>query len=128
MENGENNKRAGTPGVDDELAKDVARLYSWANVEDVPYRDFSRQRKPQHKPSAQVEEGQKSEDLGSLCSVVEDSARAAESPAVYVRALPVIPPADPEKTLTNVEASPLPAPVPPSSPHGSVLPPALIPS
>jgi cellulose synthase operon protein YhjQ len=126
MENGGNNKRAGTPGVDDELAKDVARLYSWANVEDVPYRDFSRLRKPQHKQPAPVGEGQKDEDLGSLCGVVEDSARAAESAEVDVRALPVIPPANPEKTLASVEASPQPAPVP--TPQGEVLPHLLIPS
>jgi len=30
---------------DDKLAKDIARLYSWANVENAPYRDFVRQRK-----------------------------------------------------------------------------------
>jgi len=38
-----------TSTSDDQLAKDVARLYAWANVEGVPYRDFSRQRKIQTK-------------------------------------------------------------------------------
>jgi cellulose biosynthesis protein BcsQ len=36
---------AGMRDSDDKLAKDVARLYSWAHVEDAPYRDFFRQRK-----------------------------------------------------------------------------------
>jgi len=31
------------------MAKDVARLYSWANVDDAPYRDFFR-KKPQKQP------------------------------------------------------------------------------
>jgi cellulose biosynthesis protein BcsQ len=52
MTHGEN-KRAEPPktqGETDELAKDVAHLYSWANVEDAAYLDFSRQRKqhPEH--------------------------------------------------------------------------------
>lgn len=35
-------------GIDEELAKDIARLYNWAQVEGASYRDFSRQRKPRH--------------------------------------------------------------------------------
>jgi cellulose biosynthesis protein BcsQ len=45
------NKAANPASNDDQLAKDVARLYAWANVEGVPYRDFSRQRKIQPKPA-----------------------------------------------------------------------------
>ncbi len=41
-------------GRDDQLAIDVARLYTWANVESVPYRDFSRQRKLHHEHSLLV--------------------------------------------------------------------------
>jgi cellulose biosynthesis protein BcsQ len=48
MANGEG-KQGPAPEVDSDLAKDVANLYSWANVEDAPaYRDFSRQRKIRH--------------------------------------------------------------------------------
>jgi len=48
MANGKG-KQGTAPEVDSDLAKDVANLYSWANVEDAPaYRDFSRQRKIRH--------------------------------------------------------------------------------
>ncbi len=54
---GGENKAANPTSSDDQLAKDVARLYAWANVEGVPYRDFSRQRKIQQKPvTSAVEE------------------------------------------------------------------------
>jgi cellulose biosynthesis protein BcsQ len=65
MENGEN-KRASAPNVDDELAKDVARLYSWAHVEGVPYHDFSRQRKLHHAPPSPVVEDEKSSQQPEL--------------------------------------------------------------
>jgi cellulose biosynthesis protein BcsQ len=37
-------RRVKARGSEGELAKDVARLYSWANVEEADYRDFSRER------------------------------------------------------------------------------------
>jgi cellulose biosynthesis protein BcsQ len=51
-------KKAGTPETDD-LANDVARLYSWANVEEVPYRSFSRQRRPHFAPISSPEGAQR---------------------------------------------------------------------
>jgi cellulose synthase operon protein YhjQ len=44
MKNNEN-QDAKRPGSQDELAKDVARLYSWANLEDATYHEFSREKK-----------------------------------------------------------------------------------
>jgi cellulose biosynthesis protein BcsQ len=41
--------------ADDTLADDVGRLYSWANVQDAPYRDFSRQRRLRRQPVIQPE-------------------------------------------------------------------------
>ena len=45
-----------TPGShgesDDQMARDIARLYAWANVKGVPYRDFSRQSVTHHKHPA----------------------------------------------------------------------------
>lgn len=38
---------AGTREAEDKLSKDIARLYSWANVGDSPYRNFPRPRKSQ---------------------------------------------------------------------------------
>lgn len=60
MGNGEN-KAAGNRGGEDQLAKDVARLYAWANVEGVPYRDFSRQRPANQTLPASPGEDQKVE-------------------------------------------------------------------
>jgi cellulose biosynthesis protein BcsQ len=55
MVNGEG-KQGAAPEVDSDLAKDVANLYSWANVEDTPtYRDFSRQRKIRHSHASDVD-------------------------------------------------------------------------
>jgi cellulose biosynthesis protein BcsQ len=44
------NQIAGKPKADDKMANDVARLYSWANVDDAPYRDFFRFKRPQRRP------------------------------------------------------------------------------
>jgi len=46
----EEHQASETREADDKLAKDVARLYSWANVDDATYRDFSRQRKIRRAP------------------------------------------------------------------------------
>ena len=53
MENNEN-QDTGRPSPQEELADDVALLYSWANVEDATYRNFSRQPKSLSKQSAQA--------------------------------------------------------------------------
>ena len=52
MENNENQDTA-RPSPQEELADDVALLYSWANVEDATYRNFSRQPKSLSKQGAQ---------------------------------------------------------------------------
>jgi len=44
--------KGGARQSDERLAKDVARLYSWAHVGDSPYRDFFRLRKQQNKTQA----------------------------------------------------------------------------
>ena len=60
MENNENQDTS-RPGAQEELADDVALLYSWANMEDATYRNFSRQPKSSSKQGAQ---GGKDEGLG----------------------------------------------------------------
>jgi len=55
MGNSEKKLPNSSESIDEELAKDIARLYNWAQVEGegVAYRDFSRQRKPRHIRTAQ---------------------------------------------------------------------------
>src|ERR1700678_3906214 len=60
MENNENQDTS-RPSPQEELADDVALLYSWANVEDATYRNFSRQ--PKSLPKQGAQEG-KDEGLG----------------------------------------------------------------
>jgi cellulose biosynthesis protein BcsQ len=86
---GGENKAANTTSSDDQLAKDVARLYAWANVEGVPYRDFSRQRKVQQKPVTSVAEEQTVETI-STHVVVESEVTAT---AVTRAPIPEQPPA-----------------------------------
>jgi len=64
---------AETCGTDDKLAKDVARLYSWANVEDAAYHDFSRRKRIRHKPVAQTDPSRERENP-------ESSGKSAEAP------------------------------------------------
>src|SRR5580658_618057 len=68
MENNENQDTS-RPSPQEELADDVALLYSWANVEEATYRNFSRQPKSLSKQGAQGgnDEGQggQSETNGS---------------------------------------------------------------
>jgi cellulose biosynthesis protein BcsQ len=45
----------------DGIAKDIAHLYSWANVQDTHYRDFSKQRREQRVQSSQSAEKVESE-------------------------------------------------------------------
>jgi cellulose biosynthesis protein BcsQ len=61
MGTGDNKFGANPAGGDDQLAKDVARLYSWAHVEGVPYRDFSHQRRLQQKQPSPPADDQKIE-------------------------------------------------------------------
>ena len=61
MGSGERRTTANQGDGDDQLAKDVARLYAWANVQGVPYRDFSRPRPAHHKQPAPPIEDQKAE-------------------------------------------------------------------
>jgi len=86
---GGENKAANTTSSDDQLAKDVARLYAWANVEGVPYRDFSRQRKIQQKPVISAAEEQTVETI-STHVVVESEVTAI---AVTRAPIPEQPPA-----------------------------------
>src|ERR1700742_1450449 len=55
MGNSEKKLPNSSESIDEDLAKDIARLYNWAQVEGegVSYRDFSRQRKPRHIRTAQ---------------------------------------------------------------------------
>jgi cellulose biosynthesis protein BcsQ len=50
MENG-NTQDVNDPASHKELANDVALLYSWARIENTPYRDFSRQRTSPSRPA-----------------------------------------------------------------------------
>jgi len=86
---GGENKAANATSSDDQLAKDVARLYAWANVEGVPYRDFSRQRKIQQKPVISAAEEQTVETI-STHVVVESEVTAT---AVTRAPIPEQPPA-----------------------------------
>jgi cellulose synthase operon protein YhjQ len=70
--------------VEEELATDVARLYSWANVEGAEYRSFPRQRK--HSPAQEVQNTESS----AVPIVVRDSV-ASESPAAETQPTPLPP-------------------------------------
>jgi cellulose biosynthesis protein BcsQ len=79
MEAGEN-KPAEAPEADDS-AKDVARLYSLAQVEDVPYHRFSRQRRPQTHPPA-LSEVRQSNPLAARSVAPAQDAEAEVEPSV----------------------------------------------
>ena len=99
MENGEKN-RAIKLGLEDELAKDVARLYSWANVEGAPYRDFSMQRRLQHQQTLQVAAEKKREGPGNA-NDPENQAVAFDASTVDLPAIEASPPAHSEKAPTG---------------------------
>ena len=101
---GGENKAANTTSSDDQLAKDVARLYAWANVEGVPYRDFSRQRKIQQKPVISPAGEQTVEGIST--HVVVDSEVTAT--AVTSAPVPEQPPAIETTTQTTVQHEPAP--------------------
>jgi cellulose biosynthesis protein BcsQ len=83
--------------IDEELAKDIARLYNWAQVEGASYRDFSRQRKPRHIRTAQDQDIEENPD--EIAAVSEPG--AGNLPSVDIsQAAPV-----PEQPLIVVETS-----------------------
>src|ERR1700758_2796447 len=99
MINGDTKPRA-APEIDSDLAKDVANLYSWANVEDAPtYRDFSRQRKSRHTHHATDVDIRKSDAAQAPEASIESQAQVFESLV------------EPEPTPVEVSAAPLPASV-----------------
>ena len=69
--------------IDEELAKDIARLYNWAQVEGASYRDFSRQRKPRHIRTAQDQDIE--ENQGESAAVSEPDAENPRSVDVAAR-------------------------------------------
>jgi len=97
-------KRNGPPGSEDELAKDVARLYSWANVEDAAYRNFSRQRKHPATVVARAENGAEQVDDSAV-----GESLPAEAPATPVISLPTTSsmPALPENRERLAEIQPV---------------------
>src|ERR1700722_12627446 len=93
MENNENQDTS-RPSQE-ELADDVALLYSWANVEDATYRNFSRQPKTLSKQGAQAGKdeglGGQSESNGSNGSygMATDAANLeASNPALFAGLAP----------------------------------------
>jgi cellulose biosynthesis protein BcsQ len=80
------NKTAHPAGSEDTPAKDVARLYAWANVEGIPYRDFSRQRKIDPKPATPAGEEQAIE-----LATISNDAVFSEVTAPAVTDAPTIP-------------------------------------
>ena len=99
MINGDTKPHA-APEIDSDLAKDVANLYSWANVEDAPtYRDFSRQRKSRHTHHATDVDIRKSDAAQAPEASIESQAQVFESLV------------EPEPTPVEVSAEPFPASV-----------------
>jgi cellulose synthase operon protein YhjQ len=72
------NKIPGSAESNDDLAKDIARLYSWANVEGASYRDFSRPLKPRHIRAQQGSEENESESSNTLQPGAESQPQAPE--------------------------------------------------
>lgn len=62
---GDGDKHAETSETD-ELAKDIARLYSWAHVEDNPYRSFVRNRKLHRTVTASSQKTQESTNASDI--------------------------------------------------------------
>ena len=79
------NKTAHPAGSEDTPAKDVARLYAWANVEGIPYRDFSRQRKIEPKPATPAGEEQAIE----LAAISSDAVYSEVTAAAVTDAPPI---------------------------------------
>lgn len=87
------NKVGSNSGGDDQVAKDVARLYAWANVEGVPYRDFSRQRRLQHGQDTVPTDDQRAEisanpseiesNVAQLRAIASDAPEAATTKTIH---------------------------------------------
>jgi cellulose biosynthesis protein BcsQ len=105
----------------DELAKDVARLYSWANIEDSSYRSFSTRK--QMRSSAPIEKTEKpdqSKDKGPAGRPpahsngdVAPAAKAEQSPAI--QELAALEPPAPELPSPELMTPVLPPPASPRS-------------
>jgi cellulose biosynthesis protein BcsQ len=102
------------PGSQDnesDLAKDVAHLYSWARVEDVPYHDFSRQRRTAHAPSPPQAPERANGGASGSTSSIETQAMAFDIPVeepVASEPPPALAPA--AAAHTNIDAPVLPNP------------------
>ena len=79
----------GPTEIDSELAKDVANLYSWANVEHG-YRDFSNQRRTRVRKNSTDEDIRRIEDVQTGGPTFES---APQAPAVIEPEAPINPPA-----------------------------------
>jgi cellulose synthase operon protein YhjQ len=104
METGEN-KNGVTPEPED-LAKDIARLYSLANVEDLPYYSFPKRRHGPH--PAQLSELSQSEPDAIHPSAPERSSVAVEPPAITADT-PAFPAPETARSSVPVESAPTPA-------------------
>ena len=121
MGSGENRTPATYGEDDDQLAKDVARLYAWANVKGVPYRDFSRQRPTRHK---QPTPGEENQDLAVIGPAETANAAAPQfvSPTQDVRV--AVQPVPPPAVMSAIPDSLPPADSPSLAPFGGArLPP-----
>jgi cellulose biosynthesis protein BcsQ len=65
-----------------EVANDVAMLFSWAKMENTPYRDFSRQRKAAPAPPLQSVEAPATESKSSNGAVAPISVASEQTPPV----------------------------------------------
>lgn len=100
------NEQPETAKANNDLAKDVAHLYSWAQVENVPYHDFSRQRKqalaskkPVSTPASSPDAPPRLEHtVRSLGTEIE---KPAESPIQAAQEIPITP-LVPEMPLSQV--------------------------
>jgi cellulose biosynthesis protein BcsQ len=79
---------ADTHGADEKLAKDVARLYSWANVEDALYHDFSKHRKVRNKPAVPAEKPQESSVPSNPDNFAATSENSPQAPEIPVATAP----------------------------------------
>ncbi len=82
---------AGSRRTEDKLSEDVARLYSWANVEDAQYHDFSRHRRIRGAPTRPAENLQESAVPVDSSDFQDTSRNEIQTPEVPVaKSTPVI--------------------------------------
>ena len=70
-----------------EIAHDIARLYSWAKVEDAPYRTFSRERTVQKSPLKELPPQIPSFSEPSIPPAVDVTAPVLSSPTLAIDSL-----------------------------------------